>query len=504
MAKRDVNILIKARDDASSKFKKVNKSATGLNSALTTFAGGAVGGAVVSSISKITASLSSLANKAIDVTMSVVKLGDEIGKSSKRIGISTEEFQKLTFAARRSGATTGDIERGFKRLASTIFDAGRGVKESTDALQLLQLEYADLQALTPEQQFSIIADRLNAVEDATTKAALAQDIFGRAGTNLIPMLSDYRDLSKEIQDLGGIISDEDVKAAERFTDEIENLATASKVLVTKTGIVRLLADAAEGFTEMAKSTDRAKWALVDYVDQFPGVGAREALSLAGIVEDQDIDIAGPTQKGIESAKQRSAEEKKLADAIRKQVESREYGVSLGKLMAGFAKEMGDEVDRTNKELKVQTATQEKQNENIKGFIASLEMQVDRQKLIKRGLQEEVSLLDRIHQAERATGRELTDTEKARVIELEKELQGLRKKDAEKAAELPTSTALQAQSVRFLTLGRQQQDQVPRAVTETEKHTKDTAEGVDRLANAFDRVAVALANNSTEDLTALLL
>ena len=72
-------------------------------------------------------------------------------------------------------------------MASTVFDAGLGLKTATDSLDALGISIASLEGLSPEQQFQAFANALAGVEDASTRAALAQDIFGRSGTELLPL-----------------------------------------------------------------------------------------------------------------------------------------------------------------------------------------------------------------------------------------------------------------------------------------------------------------------------
>lgn len=187
----------------------------------------------------------------------LIEWGDQIGKSAKRIGITAEEFQKLSFAARRSGATTETVERAFKRMSSTIYDTGLGLKTAEDALKAVGLTFAEINNRSPEQQFAMIAKNLNNIEDATTRAAVAQDIFGRAGTDILPMLNDYANLSAELENMGGIMTDKAVAAAEDFKDSMENLDITIKSIVANSGLVEWLSDVASAFSDVAKNAD--KW-----------------------------------------------------------------------------------------------------------------------------------------------------------------------------------------------------------------------------------------------------
>src|SRR5690606_5641102 len=66
-----------------------------------------------------------------------------------------------------------------------------------------------------------------AMEDGSVKTALAMNIFGRAGTQLIPMLNQGRDglaqMAAESDRLGQTITTEAGQAAEAFNDDLTRL-----------------------------------------------------------------------------------------------------------------------------------------------------------------------------------------------------------------------------------------------------------------------------------------
>jgi hypothetical protein len=187
-----------------------------------------------------------------------IKAGDEIGKAAKRIGISAEAWQKYTFAARRAGAASEDIEKSFKRMQKNINDADRGLTTAKDSLEAVGLSFEALKGLRPEKQFEMITDRLSDIQDSSKKAAIAQDLFGRAGTKIIPMLENYRELGEELESINGVMSDESVEAAERYTDAIENLSTAIQTMTGDSGVIEWLAKVAEGIDAILTNSERFK------------------------------------------------------------------------------------------------------------------------------------------------------------------------------------------------------------------------------------------------------
>jgi len=144
--------------------------------------------------------------------------GDRLGKLSKRTGIAVEALSELEFAAERSGSNLDGVEKSVRRMQRSIYDLERGLSTSKDAFGDLGLSLQDLQGLSPDEQFMLIASRLRAVQDASKKAAIAQQLFGRSGTELLPLLDSVEELRQRAHELGLTISTEDAEAAEHFTD----------------------------------------------------------------------------------------------------------------------------------------------------------------------------------------------------------------------------------------------------------------------------------------------
>ena len=153
--------------------------------------------------------------------------GDAVAKMSKRTGIAVEELQGLGHAAELSGANIESLEKGVRKMQQNLVDAGRGMGDAKDALEELGLSADALLNLSPEEQFKAIADRIAEVEDPTRKAALAMDIFGRAGSQLIPLLNEgssgIRAMQEEARRLGIVLSAEAAAQSELLNDNITRL-----------------------------------------------------------------------------------------------------------------------------------------------------------------------------------------------------------------------------------------------------------------------------------------
>lgn len=185
------------------------------------------------------------------------QMGDDLAKMSGRTGVSVEALSELGFAADLGGASIEVLEAGLRKMQRTLVDAATGMASAQDALALLGLTVADLDQLSPERQFKLIADRLAAIEDPTVRAAAAMEFFGRSGTQLLPMLAGgaagLEQLQEQARKLGLTVSTEDAKAAERFTDTLSILWKVLKqgVFVVGSALVPVLSQAAHGITRVA-------------------------------------------------------------------------------------------------------------------------------------------------------------------------------------------------------------------------------------------------------------
>jgi len=163
-----------------------------------------------------------------------VKAGDEVHKMALRTGFATETLSELRYAAEISGANLGSLEKGVKKMSKTIVDAGFGLTTYIRAFDNIGMSVKDLEGLNPEEQFLKIGYAIADVEDPTQRAAAAVDIFGRAGTQLLPMFAagseGLDDLRKKAHDLGIVFDQEAANKAARMADAMTTLQSSLRGL----------------------------------------------------------------------------------------------------------------------------------------------------------------------------------------------------------------------------------------------------------------------------------
>jgi len=188
------------------------------------------------------------------------ELGDSFDKMSQRTGVSVEALSGLKFAAEQSGASIETVEMGIRNMQRVLLDVQQGSSTAATTLQMLGLNIQQLQTLSPEQQFLQMAQAISKVQDPSRQAALAMELFGRSGTQLLPMLQQgeagIEALIAEARRLGIVMSEEDAKAAADFTDAMNRLSSVFKGIATQVAsvITPILTKLSNLFTSLDKGT----------------------------------------------------------------------------------------------------------------------------------------------------------------------------------------------------------------------------------------------------------
>lgn len=163
-------------------------------------------------------------------------LGDVLSKTRDRTGISASSLSELGYAATQSGTDLATLEKAISKMQRGIVEANDGSKMMAESFGAIGLSTEKLAGMNPEQQFLAIGAAIAAIENPTARAARAMEIFGRSGTQLLPLLtSDIADLRKEARELGVVISDEDATNATNLGDAYDRVKKSLGGIVTQLG-----------------------------------------------------------------------------------------------------------------------------------------------------------------------------------------------------------------------------------------------------------------------------
>ncbi len=165
---------------------------------------------------------------------SAANFGDEMNKMSLRTGETAEMLSALSFTAQIAGTNIATIEKAIKRAAANMFDASKGIGEAKDAFEELDIKVtnADGSLKSASQILVDFAESTKDMTDASKKAALAQDIFGRAGTQLLPFFAlgkkGIEELNEQAEKYGGTLTTLEAQQGADFVDAMTRMKTAIK------------------------------------------------------------------------------------------------------------------------------------------------------------------------------------------------------------------------------------------------------------------------------------
>lgn len=154
-------------------------------------------------------------------------MGESILMMSLKTGMSTVALSEWKYVAEQSGTSLEALGGSIKIMQRNIGDATDATKAS---FKELGLDFASIQAMKPEDQFNTIMQALAGINDPTEKAALSMKVFGRSGTDLIPILADGQqgitDMKNKAHDLGVVMGTDAAKQAEAFGDALNDVKQA--------------------------------------------------------------------------------------------------------------------------------------------------------------------------------------------------------------------------------------------------------------------------------------
>ena len=260
-----MNLVAKLTLDSSEYEKGLNgasESAGGFGSKLGAAAKGATalvaGGAAV-----VTAIGGAVAKGAGEVA----DFGDHIDKNSQKMGISAEAYQEWDAILQHSGSSIDSMQRGMITLS-------KAAEKGDDSFEKLGITQEELQSLNQEELFARTIEGLQNMESGTERTALASKLLGGSAKELGALLNtsaeDTEKMRQTVHDLGGVMSDDAVKAAAAYQDSLQDMNTA--IDGAKRGIVSnflpSITSVMDGITGLFSGDSSAIGKIEDGIDSF--------------------------------------------------------------------------------------------------------------------------------------------------------------------------------------------------------------------------------------------
>lgn len=135
---------------------------------------------------------------------------------AEKTGASAEGLASLAVSAKVSGVSMDDIANASVRLTKNLEDVDKKGNATAAALKAIGISISDFKKLAPDEQFDLVATRLNDFADGAGKTAVAVDLLGKAGANLLPFFADFAQAGGRQK----ILTAEQIKQADELLDNI--------------------------------------------------------------------------------------------------------------------------------------------------------------------------------------------------------------------------------------------------------------------------------------------
>jgi len=161
-------------------------------------------------------------------TKRFLDLSDGLVTMADKSGTTVEWLQKTKYAAEQSGTTLEAVVASTGKLQKALAE---GSRDTVEAVNALGLSFQDLRNSSPDEQMDKVLAAISKVADPTERTALAVKLLGRSGADLIPLAGNFEELKQKAEELGLVMSEKDVRAAEALGDSIDSLFAALGGLV---------------------------------------------------------------------------------------------------------------------------------------------------------------------------------------------------------------------------------------------------------------------------------
>ncbi len=182
----------------------------------------------------IAAGAASAAASALGIAIqSTIDRADDMSKAASKVGVPIEELSRLKYAADLSGVSFEGLQTSIGKVSRAMNEAKNGSATAISTFQQIGVSATNADgSLRPVTDvLKDVADRFAAMPDGAEKTALAMELMGKSGANMIPLLNGGSEalaaLMAEADRFGQVFSKEMGANAEAFNDNISRLQGAA-------------------------------------------------------------------------------------------------------------------------------------------------------------------------------------------------------------------------------------------------------------------------------------
>lgn len=239
--------------------------------------------------------------KLVEMGVAAFESAEQLGKLAEKSGVTASALSVFNLAAAEVGVSTDSLSGGIVKLTKASQDAADGVAKPKKAFADLGITLSDLKNSSPDQLFTLVATKLSGIESPGLRAQAAVALFGKAGTELIPVLEKlgtegFDALQQKAQFLGVYLDANLSEEIKRSKEDFADLAAAGQgaALQFDAGLLPAISGVADAIIGLAGGSDGFRqWGV--------GVGNVVLTVAAGLAEMvKDLRLAGTEYASLEA------------------------------------------------------------------------------------------------------------------------------------------------------------------------------------------------------------
>lgn len=174
-------------------------------------------------VTAVTGTVTALTGALVSGTNEVATYGDNIDKMSQKMGISTDAFQEWDAVLKHNGSSIESMSRGMLTLQ-------KKAAAGSEAFEKLGLTQEQVASMSTEELFAATIEGLQNMGEGAERTALAAELLGGSAKELGPTLNmsakETEEMKKRVHELGGVMSEDAVKSAAAYKDQLQDMQTA--------------------------------------------------------------------------------------------------------------------------------------------------------------------------------------------------------------------------------------------------------------------------------------
>jgi hypothetical protein len=237
--------ITKAAANLNSNASKMNRSLESIASGFALLKGAAITGALY----EVGKQLAEVAARSLDYAGS-------LGEAAQQLGVHSAELQIYRQIAAQAGIEQGTLDKGLQKLTRSLGDASVGAAAPLAAFKALGISIRDSNGVvkTAGEVIPEITKKFDAIASPAQRATIEVALFGKAGQELDTLLAggsaEVDALRKHLEDLGVVLSQNEIANADKAADKIGELKW-----VLQQSIAKAVSENAASIYDMANSLE---------------------------------------------------------------------------------------------------------------------------------------------------------------------------------------------------------------------------------------------------------